>query len=189
MARIARTLGSIPLFRSLDQASLQRLDAICTWRDAAAKQWILDHAAHGTEVFFVLYGHLRVTASVAGRETILRDLHDGEFFGELAALDGQPRSAGILAVSNATLACMPASGFRRAIHDHPDVCDQILGVLVGQIRALANRASETTSLNLKHRLWAELLRLAQPAGNAAGFPIVSPPPTHAEPRCSRGEPS
>jgi len=180
MARAARTLAHIPLFRTLDQQALQRLEAICTWREATERQWIVDHGATGTDVFFVLHGQLRVIASVAGRDTILRDLRDGEFFGELAALDGQPRSAGILAVTHSTLACMPAKGFRRAIHEHPDVCDQILAVLVGQIRMLANRANETTGLSMKHRLWAELLRLASPGRTPPGLPIISPPPTHAE---------
>jgi CRP/FNR family transcriptional regulator, cyclic AMP receptor protein len=78
------------------------------------------------------------------------------------------------------LACLPASGFRRAIHDHPDVCDQVLAVLVGQIRSLANRTTESSGLNVKHRLWAELLRLAEAGRAASGPPVVSPPPTHAE---------
>ncbi|MSP02670.1 MAG: Crp/Fnr family transcriptional regulator [Acetobacteraceae bacterium] len=180
MAPIARTLAHIPLFRTLDRPALQRLEALCVWRDAAPKQWITDHEGEGTDVFFVLRGQLRVIASVGGRDTILRDLHEGEFFGELAALDERPRSAGIQAVTNATLARMPATGFRRAIHDYPDVCDQILAVLVGQVRMLANRANETAGLNMKHRLWAELLRLGSPALAAPGNLVVSPPPTHAE---------
>lgn len=180
MARIERTLASIPLFRALDRPALLRLEASCTWREAAAGQWIVDQGADGTAVFFVLRGRARVITSIAGREIILRDLRDGEFFGELAALDGQPRSAGIMAVTDSALACLPASGFRRAIHDHPDICDQLLAVLVGQIRALANRATESSGLNVKHRLWAELLRLAEAGRAASGAPVVSPPPTHAE---------
>jgi CRP/FNR family cyclic AMP-dependent transcriptional regulator len=180
MARVERTLLRVPLFQTLDGQALQRVEAQCTWREAAAGQWIVDQGAQGTSVFFVLRGRARVVTSIARREIILRDLRDGEFFGELAALDGQPRSAGILAITDSALACLPASGFRRAIHDHPDVCDQLLAVLVGQIRSLANRTTETSGLNAKHRLWAELLRLAEAGRAASGAPVVSPPPTHAE---------
>ena len=168
MTRVARTLARIPLFRTLDPASVRRLDGICGWREARAKQWIVDRELMCTEVYFVLHGTLRVIVSAAGRETILRDLRPGEYFGELAALDGQPRSAGILAVTDATLAAMPAAAFRRAIDDHPDVCDQILAVLVGQIRMLANRANEMTGLSMKQRLWAELLRVVGPVAHHAG---------------------
>jgi len=180
MPQPTETFARIPLFRSLDQPALQRLQSACTWRHAPAGQWVIDHEAEGTDVFFVLRGQVRVVVSLGGRETILRDISAGEFFGELAALDAKPRSAGILAISDSSLACMPATEFRRAIHAHPDVCDQVLAVLVGQIRMLANRTSETSGLSVKQRLWAELLRLARPSGSPAGPPVVSPPCTHAE---------
>ncbi len=179
MTQPPRSLARIPLFRSLDPPALQRLESACSWRRVPAKAWVVDEMAQGTDVFFLLQGHVRVVVSVAGRETILRDIHDGDFFGELAALDLKPRSAGILAITDSVLACLPAPAFRQAIHAHPTVCDAVLAVLVGQIRMLANRANETSGLQVKHRLWAELLRLARPADGSAAA-IVSPPPTHAE---------
>jgi CRP/FNR family cyclic AMP-dependent transcriptional regulator len=180
MPQVTRTLAQIPLFRTLDQQQLQRVESSCAWRRVAAKEWVLDHDAEGTDVFFVLHGHLRVVISVGSRETILRDLQAGEYFGELAALDLKPRTGGIVAVTDSMLARMSAAAFRRTIHEHPDVCDQVLAVLVGQIRMLANRANETSGLSMKHRLWAELLRLARPAQGASGLLVVSPPPTHSE---------
>ena len=179
MAPVARSLAQFPLFRKLDPQALRDLEAGCAWREVGATQWAVVRGAMETDVYFVLHGHLRVITSVAGTQTILRDLHPGEFFGELAALDGQSRSAGILAITDATLAAMPAPEFRRAIHNHPSVCDQILAVLVGQIRMLADRAGENAGLSMKHRLWAELLRLAV-SRRASGGPVISPPPTHAE---------
>jgi CRP-like cAMP-binding protein len=175
-----RSLAKIPLFRSIPQTGLRSLEAKCGWRDYAAGQWIIDHEAGGDEVYFVQRGHLRVSAAVAGRDTILRDLHDGDFFGELAAIDGRPRSAGILAVTNATVALMPAATFRKVLHEYSDVCDQILAVLVGQIRMLSNRAYESAGLDVRHRLWAELLRLARSGRMGDGGMTLSPPPTHAE---------
>jgi CRP/FNR family cyclic AMP-dependent transcriptional regulator len=180
MQQATRTLARIPLFRTLDPQDLQCVESSCAWRQVVAQEWVVDREGEGTDVFFVLQGHLRVVVSVGGRETILRDLHAGEFFGELAALDLKPRSAGIVAIANSFLARMPAAAFRHAIHDHPDVCDQVLAVLVGQIRMLANRANETSGLTMKHRLFAELLRLARPAQAAPGLPLISPPPTHSE---------
>lgn len=98
----------------------------------------------------------------------------------MAALDLQPRSAGIVAVTDPVLAQMSAALFRRAIQEHSDVCDQLLSVLVGQIRSLANRTRETTGLSGRQRLRAELLRLARPVRDSQSQPVISPPPTHAE---------
>ncbi len=180
MPEVKRTLAHIPLFRTLDQQQLQRVEGACAWRRVAAKEWVVDHEGEGTDVFFVLHGHLRVVISVGSRETILRDLEAGEYFGELAALDLKPRTGGIVAITDSMLARMPAAAFRRAIHEHPGVCDQVLTVLVGQIRMLANRANESAGLSMKHRLWAELLRLAGPVEATPGLPVISPPPTHSE---------
>ena len=55
----------------------------------------------------------------AGREVLLRQIDAGEFFGELAAIDGQPRSSGIVATTDVTIARMPALVFRAAIHGMP----------------------------------------------------------------------
>ena len=140
---------------------------------------MLDYESGGTDLFFVLQGHVRVSIAAAGREVILRDIHDGEFFGELAAIDQRPRSAGILAITDTLVARMPAGVFRQVVHEHPDVCDQLLHTLVGQIRTQANRVNEQSNLGVRQRLYAELLRLARkPLGG--GPPVVSPPPTHAE---------
>ena len=170
----------MPLFRSLDEDAVHRLDAECTWRRVSAKEWVLSYGAGGTDLFFVLRGHVRVVITAASREVILRDIRDGEFFGELAAIDQQPRSAGILAVTDTLVARMSAGVFRCAVHEYPDVCDQVLQALVAQVRTLANRANEQSNLSVNQRLYAELLRLARPSAGSDGCPVVSPPPTHAE---------
>jgi len=141
---------------------------------------VLDYEAGGTDLFFVLRGHVRVVITAASREVILGDIRDGEFFGELAAIDQRPRSAGILAVTDTLIARMPASVFRRVVHEYPDACDQVLQTLVGQIRTLSNRANEQSNLGVRQRLYAELLRLARTPVSGDGQLVVSPPPTHAE---------
>ena len=80
-------------------------------------------------MFFVISGSVRVMIQSAGREVLLRQIDAGEFFGELAAIDGQPRSSGIVATTDVTIARMPASVFRAAIHAHADVCDKLLRFL------------------------------------------------------------
>jgi CRP/FNR family cyclic AMP-dependent transcriptional regulator len=61
------TLARIPLFRTLDPPALNRLDTACAWRRVAADEWILDEAAHGTDVLFLLQGHVGGVVTAAGR--------------------------------------------------------------------------------------------------------------------------
>jgi CRP/FNR family cyclic AMP-dependent transcriptional regulator len=181
MSRQTETLAKIGLFRSLDARAIGHLDTQCSWRRASRKQWIIDYQDQSNDVFFIVSGTVRVKIqSISGREVLLREIKAGEFFGELAAIDNQPRSAGIIAVTDATVARMPAGVFRNAVHTHPHVCDQLLALLAGQIRMLANRVNEFSTLAVRHRIYAELLRLARPeAGRPAGA-VISPPPVHAE---------
>jgi CRP/FNR family transcriptional regulator, cyclic AMP receptor protein len=178
MIQKIETLARIPLFGSLSADAIVRLDRQCAWRRWAAREWILDYKDDSTDLYFVVRGHVRVLIQAnSGKDSILRDIKDGEFFGELAVIDGQPRSAAILAVTDSILAKMPPAVFRKVAHEHPDVCDQLLALLASQIRMLANRVNEFGKFDVRTRIYAELLRLARGTDKAA---VISPPPTHAE---------
>src|SRR5258708_5597174 len=180
MNRRTETLARIGLFASLDARAIGQLDTQCTWRRATAGQWLIDYLDASNDVFFVVSGSVRVMIQSAGREVMLRQIIAGEFFGELAAIDGQPRSSGIVATTDGTIARMPASVFRAAVHAHPDVCDRLLAILASQIRSLANRVNEFSTLDVRYRIYAELLRLSRPEPGSASRAIISPPPVHAE---------
>ena len=181
MNRRTETLARITLFRSLDSAKIELLDTQCTWHRAARNQWIIDYQDTSNDVFFVVSGTLRVKIqSVSGREVLLREINAGEFFGEIAAIDNQPRSSGILAITDVTFARMPASVFRTTVHEHSDVCDQLLEQLAGYVRTISNRVTEYTTLDARHRIYAELLRLSRPESAMPKRAVVSPPPVHAD---------
>jgi CRP-like cAMP-binding protein len=77
----------------------------------------MDYQDTTNDVFFIVSGTVRVKLQlVSGREVLLREINAGEFFGELAAIDNQPRSSGIVAVTDVIAARMPASVFRAAVH-------------------------------------------------------------------------
>jgi CRP/FNR family transcriptional regulator, cyclic AMP receptor protein len=175
MSRQAETLAKIRLFRSLDAAAIGHLDTQCSWRRAAHNSWIIDYQDASNDMFFVVSGTVRVKIqSVSGREILLTEISAGGCFGEIAAIDNQPRSSGIMAVTDVTIARMPASVFRAAVHAHPDVCDQVLALIAGQVRMLTNR------LDVRHRIYAELLRLSRPEAARAKERVISPPPVHAD---------
>jgi CRP-like cAMP-binding protein len=135
----------------------------------------------GSDLYFVAQGRVRVLIqAISGKETILRDIGDGEFFGELAAIDGLPRSAAIVGLTDAVIAKMPPAVFRNVVHQHHDVCDQMLALLASQIRMLAGRVNEFSTLDVRSRIYTELLRLSRRVNSGDVQAVISPPPTHAE---------
>src|ERR1700730_10330896 len=181
MSRKTETLARIVLFRALPADKIELLDSQCSWSRVSRNEWILDYQETSTDVFFIVSGTVRVKIqSVAVREVLLREINAGEFFGELAAIDNQPRSSGIVAVTDVIAARMPASVFRETVHAHPDVCDQLLALLARQVRILANRVNEFTTLDARHRIYAELLRLSRPDAAKPAQALVWPPPAHAD---------
>ena len=171
----------MPLFRSLHATRIQQLDTQCTWRRADRGQWMINCQDTSTDVFFVVSGKVHVKLqSVSGREVLLREISAGEYFGEIAGLDNLSRSAGIVSLTDVVVARMPASVFLAVVHAHPDVCNQLLTLLAGQIRSLVNRVNEFTTLDGRHRIYSELLRLAKADAGKPGVAIVSPPPSHSQ---------
>jgi CRP-like cAMP-binding protein len=180
MHRHSETLARIKLLRQLEPKEIVRLDTQCIWRRIEAGTEILSHHDTSTDVYFVVSGTVRVVIfSVRGRDTVFRDIDAGDYFGELAAIDGRERSASVIARTNATVAKMPAAVLRDLATSHPSICYQLLESAVAQIRDLSDRINEFRTLDVRHRIYAELVRLARVKANV-NEGIISPPPVHQE---------
>lgn len=174
------TLAKISLFRSLDARAIAELDSQCIWRSYPRNDWIIEHHDFSEDVFFVLRGIVRLKIpSPSGREVLFQDLEAGSYFGEVDAIDGQPSPTGALAHTDVVIARMPRRVFLEAMHRHPDAGDQLLLRLTGIVRALATRVREFSTLDVKHRIYAELLRLSQSRAGVKDVAVISPPPVQA----------
>ena len=181
MPRPIETLEHVPMFSSLERPVIDQLNARCVWRRVPAKEWVIDYQDEGIDVFFVVAGAVRVLIySKSGREVILADIEEGGFFGELAPIDGQPRSAGVLALSDALVATMPGAVFMDALNTHPDLAMHVMKLLAARVRALDNRILEYSTLHVRQRIAYELLRLAQRDPKNPSRGILASRPTHAE---------
>ena len=177
----AETLAGIELFRSLPADDRKALAGCCRPHRYAAKQRIVSHAEHSTDVYFIVSGHVRATIySLSGKEVAFRDLEAGEMFGDLSAIDGQPRSATVVTVTEAFIVSMPAKEFQQVLQDYPVVSMAALQELSGLVRGLCERVVELSTLGVKNRIHAELLRLAQKNMKGKNTAVISPAPTHAD---------
>jgi CRP/FNR family cyclic AMP-dependent transcriptional regulator len=142
-------------------------------------QMVLGAGENSREVFIVLEGRLQALLFAAnGREISLRDLTAGQLFGELAAVDGDARSASIVAATEARLLAIPDDLFRSVVFNSPRAAEWMTRRLTTQVRSLTNRVFEMSALHVQARLHCELLRLARTRGDADG--LVDPAPTHEE---------
>lgn len=175
------TLARFMLFKALPTAELRALEQRCRFRRYARDTTIVDHQDNKTDVFFIIHGQVRVTLfSKGGREVAFRDLDAGELFGELSAIDGRPRAANVVALSECVLASMPDSALWDTMHGHQSVADAMLRRLASNVRALTERVFEFSTLAVRNRIHAELLRLARNSDKGTRPITIAPMLTHAE---------
>jgi CRP/FNR family transcriptional regulator, cyclic AMP receptor protein len=143
-------------------------------------QNLLARGENSTRVYIVMDGILQVVLySPSGRQVSLRELIEGDIFGELAAIDGEDRCANILAISDSRLTAFDRTDFLNAIHLSSEAVDWLLKQLAARVRSLTEKIFELSVLNVQARLHCELLRLAQCA-LASGRQEIFPAPTHGE---------
>lgn len=172
-------LARFNLFEGIPAADLKALEQRCRFRRYERAAAIIDYQDERSDVFFIVTGQVRVTIySSAGREVAFHDLDAGEFFGELSALDGNPRAATVVALADCVLASMPASVFWDVLHRHGSVADALLRRLVANIRRLTGRVVEFSTLAVRNRIHAELLRIARHSGKGERSVTITPTPTH-----------
>jgi CRP/FNR family cyclic AMP-dependent transcriptional regulator len=141
---------------------------------------LLTVGGHPGEVFLVEEGEAQVLLyAPSGREITVRDLRPGAIFGELSALDGAPRSASVMAVTDLRVHLIPRAAFMAAIETTPGASLWLARRLGAEVRRLTERVFELSALNVQARLHCELLRLARSQGGVDGV-TLDPAPTHAE---------
>lgn len=174
-------LKRIKLLEGLPNEVLEQLSQHCRWRRIEADQRVISRAARDQDVFLIVSGRVRVTSfSAAGRQVTFRDIGTGDWFGDFAAIDGQARSADVVALQDTLVATMNPVQFRALLHDHPAVCDRILLRLVTAVRDLTERVFDLSTLGVQNRMHAEILRLAREAGIQNNASRIDPAPKHGE---------
>jgi CRP-like cAMP-binding protein len=184
MAKVQSTgqmLQVIEIFASVSPGELETLAKRFRWKRFEADRQIISHLDQSTDVFLVIEGVVRVIVySPAGKEVTFRDIAAGEYFGELAAIDGLPRSATVAAVTDSLIACLSAEVFWEILRTYPDVAALVLKQLAGSVRGLTERVFEFSALAVRNRVHAELLRLARHHMIGENAAMIRPAPTHAE---------
>ncbi len=172
-------LQGIRIFAEAASVTLTRLAMASNRQIFQEGQLILSRGDDDGTVMLLLKGTVKVTIySPEGREVGIRRIAEGEIFGDYAAIDHQPRSADVVAVTDVQVATLPAREFVHLITADPAVANAQMRELVGMVRHLSERVYRMTAHKASERLVANLLSMARGTGpNAARIEDM---PTHAE---------
>jgi CRP/FNR family transcriptional regulator, cyclic AMP receptor protein len=157
------------LFRRLPEAALERLAALATRRSYEKGAVIFSQGDKGDALFGVVSGRVRIgTSGAGGREVFLNIMEPGDTFGEIAVMDGLPRTAGATALDKATLLIIKRSDFLALLEREPRLAIRLLELLCERLRWTSELVDESAFLSGEPRLAKRLLILASLHGRAAG---------------------
>ena len=176
-----RTLEHIAVLRDLPQHARRALEKQCRWREFPAQEQIVDRLSDTRDVYFVARGKVRVVNySYSGREISYADIPAGGFFGEIAAIDGAPRSANVVALTETLLATLAPELFIRLLADEPKFALTVMKGLTRIIRGSTDRIMELSTLGAANRIHVELLRLGRPHVRDDNTAVIRPAPLHVD---------
>jgi CRP/FNR family cyclic AMP-dependent transcriptional regulator len=130
----ADVLGALPLFSGLSKRQLRGLAKLARVEDHSPGEVIVQAGERGESFYLVLEGNARVLGKS-------RELRPGDFFGEMALLDGEPRSTTITAKGRVRTMKLPRRSFLKALKQEPQISLKIMESLAQRVRRLERGSS------------------------------------------------
>ncbi len=168
------------LLRGLSDCELDNVLDQCARRSFSKGEQVVREMDEDNNIYLIESGELRVAQfSSNGKEVGYIALREGENFGELAAIDGKPRSANVIALQTSEVTVMPFSVFKSLVESSTPASIEIMRQLTSMVRRLCDRIYEFSTLSVSNRIHAETLRLARKHLDLDGVSRIKTPPTHA----------
>jgi CRP/FNR family cyclic AMP-dependent transcriptional regulator len=159
------TLQNVPLFSQLSPADLQRVEEVARERTYPRNSVILFEDDPGDALYVVKQGQVKVVLiGEDGREVILSVLGEGQFFGEMALLDDEPRSAHVIAMEDSTLVVLRREEFQGILAQSPALALALLRELTRRLRRADEKVGSLVLLDVNGRVARLLLDMAEEAG-------------------------
>lgn len=162
-------------------AGLDTLDNVWKAGEFAKGRMLMQAEETNTDIWFLLSGLARVAVfTEAGREVSMFTLERGDSFGEFSAIDGEPRSASIEALTDCVAARLSSDQFRQILSKSPDVSGAFLRLLVAKLRDMTAKVSDFSAHTADERIRTEIVRIARAASHGRDQFIIDAPPTQTE---------
>lgn len=166
-------LKKIAIFADLSGTDLDRLASLLQVSNYHKDEIILHKEDPGDSLFILRRGRVKVVLyGDDGREVILSVLKDGDFFGEMSLLDGEPRSASVVAMEDSSVYILKRDAFIQTLMERPGIALRILVELSRRLRAADDKIGSLALLDVYGRIAGALLQLARTVGKVEGDKIV-----------------
>jgi CRP/FNR family cyclic AMP-dependent transcriptional regulator len=160
-------LTASPLFQAMKPSELDEIVKLASEQRWPRGATIFQKGDEGSSMMAVLRGRVRVSAvSADGREITLNVISPGEIFGEIALLDGKPRSADASAIEETTLLVVERKQFLPFLKQNDDLYLRLLAVLCDRLRRTSLALEGIALFDLPARIARLLLKLAEDYGRA-----------------------
>ena len=161
------------LFGGLSPRHIDRLVSCIVTRVVARGTSLFVKGDAGSSMFAIAKGAVKITsASANGHDVVFNILGKGDVFGEIALLDGLPRSADAIAIAATELYVIERRDFLPLLREEPEIATNLIEVLCGRIRRTTEQAETLVYLALPVRLAKTILRLAHGQADDAGQRIA-----------------
>ena len=158
---VAQFLRRVPLFSQLSDADITRLAESARERNYPKNSVILFEDDPGDALYVVITGQVKVVLiGEDGREVILSVLQEGQFFGEMALIDDEPRSAHVIAMTDANLLVLRREDFQRRLQEAPTIALGLLGEMSRRMRKADDKIGGLVLLDVNGRVARLLLQMA-----------------------------
>ncbi len=159
-------LKGVDLFSALDDHQLETIAQMIIEKSFRKSDIILMEDDESSQSLFIIAkGEVKVVLTAEdGREAILASLKEGDFFGEMSLLDGEPRSATVRAVEDSRLLAIRREDFLAAMKKQPDLALTLLGEMSRRLRKSNRQISSLALMRVYGRVAATLLQLMEERG-------------------------
>jgi CRP/FNR family cyclic AMP-dependent transcriptional regulator len=162
---VRELLKTVPIFAELSDADIDSLAQLASRRHFARETPVFFEHEEGDSFFMILEGRVKVTIlGDDGREVILSMLGPGDFFGEMALLDDEPRSATAIAVEDCDLLSLQRSDFEGVVTSRASISSALIKVLSARLRKANHQISTLALLDVYGRVARVLLDMARDEG-------------------------
>jgi uncharacterized membrane protein len=163
-------LRSVPLFASLDDAAAFELRELLQARDVEGGAPIFRAGESGDAMYLIESGRVCISVrDAAGHDVTLAELAQGDFFGEMAILDGQPRSADAKTLEDSRLAVLSREDFIAFVRQNPNVALEMLAALTMRLRQTDEMLRQRVSRNANEEAEARFTKADRVAFSLANF--------------------
>ena len=179
--RFYKQLSTTNVLKSLDKNKIEKIGCHCHLHLCEPQECLIRHNSDDKNVFFLLSGRLHATiTSSKGKEIGYKEIRPGEMFGELSAIDNQPRSISVFAIETSVTAILRHQDFLNLLKTEPEFSLAVMKHLTGMVRGVSEKLFQFGTMNIRERVYVELLRMAQPFINSTNQIQIHPVPTHTQ---------